>query len=392
MGSWLQMDKIKNMSLKKSFFFLTLSSLIIASVLTTISYILLNYIYHSIQDKYLQTPLYTETITIMQNNINQYSDFDKVLINIISTLQLVLPLVFFIGLLLLADIIFYKVKLKTPIEILNKGANEISNNNLDFYLEYKSNDELGNLCNAFEKMRSQLNKNNIKMWTMIDDRKQLNAAFSHDLRNPLTVLKGYSDYLTKYIPTGKLSDKKILSTTQLMSEHIDRIEYYVNSMSNAQRLEDIVITKTILNINDFIENLDSNISILSKQTGKSFKLTNKVDSINILFDENIIHRVIENIISNAFRYAKNKVSILIYLEQKFLIFVIDDDGVGFSEESLKSALKPFYKDKTLNNNNSNFGMGLYISKVLCEKHGGSIFIENNLIGSAKITIKFSTKD
>ncbi|MCC0662355.1 MULTISPECIES: sensor histidine kinase [unclassified Clostridioides] len=386
------MDKIKNMSLKKSFFFLTLSSLIIASVLTTISYILLNYIYHSIQDKYLQTPLYTETITIMQNNINQYSDFDKVLINIISTLQLVLPLVFFIGLLLLADIIFYKVKLKTPIEILNKGANEISNNNLDFYLEYKSNDELGNLCNAFEKMRSQLNKNNIKMWTMIDDRKQLNAAFSHDLRNPLTVLKGYSDYLTKYIPTGKLSDKKILSTTQLMSEHIDRIEYYVNSMSNAQRLEDIVITKTILNINDFIENLDSNISILSKQTGKSFKLTNKVDSINILFDENIIHRVIENIISNAFRYAKNKVSILIYLEQKFLIFVIDDDGVGFSEESLKSALKPFYKDKTLNNNNSNFGMGLYISKVLCEKHGGSIFIENNLIGSAKITIKFSTKD
>lgn len=312
------MDKIKNMSLKKSFFFLTLSSLIIASVLTTISYILLNYIYHSIQDKYLQTPLYTETITIMQNNINQYSDFDKVLINIISTLQLVLPLVFFIGLLLLADIIFYKVKLKTPIEILNKGANEISNNNLDFYLEYKSNDELGNLCNAFEKMRSQLNKNNIKMWTMIDDRKQLNAAFSHDLRNPLTVLKGYSDYLTKYIPTGKLSDKKILSTTQLMSEHIDRIEYYVNSMSNAQRLEDIVITKTILNINDFIENLDSNISILSKQTGKSFKLTNKVDSINILFDENIIHRVIENIISNAFRYAKIKYLYLYTLSKNSL--------------------------------------------------------------------------
>lgn len=386
------MDKIKNMSLKKSFFFLTLSSLVIASILTAISYILLNHMYHSIQDKYLQTPLYTETITIMQNNINQYSDFDKMLINIISTLQLVLPLVFFIGLLLLADIIFYKVKLKIPIEILNKGANEISNNNLDFHLEYKSNDELGNLCNAFEKMRFQLNKNNIKMWTLIDDRKQLNAAFSHDLRNPLTVLKGYSDYLIKYIPTGKLSYKKILSTTQLMSEHIDRIEYYVDSMSNAQRLEDLVIAKSISNINGFVENLDSNICILSKQTGKSFKLTNKVDNINVLFDENIIHRVIENIISNAFRYAKNKVSILIYLEQEFLTFVIEDDGMGFSKDALNSALKPFYKDKTLNNNNSNFGMGLYISKVLCEKHGGSIAIENNSIGGAKIIAKFSTKD
>lgn len=247
------MDKINNMSLKKAFFVLTLSSLIIASILTTFSYILLNNIYNSIQDKYLKTPINTGIITIVQNNVNQFSDYDKTLLNIINILQLVLPLIFFIGLLLLADIIFYKVKLKTPIEILNKGAMEISNNNLDFCLEYNNNDELGNLCNAFEKMRSELNKNNIKMWTMINDRKQLNAAFSHDLRNPLTVLKGYSNYLTKYIPTGKLSDEKILSTTQLMSEHINRIEYYVENMSNAQRLEDLVVSKSMSNINKFIE-------------------------------------------------------------------------------------------------------------------------------------------
>ncbi|HGM3507523.1 TPA: ATP-binding protein [Clostridioides difficile] len=386
------MDKINNMSLKKSFFVLTLSSLIIASILTTFSYILLNNIYNSIQDKYLKTPLHTDTITIMQNNVNQFSDYDKTLLNIISILQLVLPLIFFIGFLLLADIIFYKIKLKTPIEILNKGAMEISNNNLDFCLEYKNNDELGNLCNAFEKMRSELNKNNIKMWTMINDRKQLNAAFSHDLRNPLTVLKGYSNYLTKYIPTGKLSDEKILSTTQLMSEHIDRIEYYVENMSNAQRLEDLVVSKSISNINKFIENLDKNISIIAKQEGKSFTLKSQINNMNLLFDENIILRVVENIISNAFRYAKHNVSILIYLEQELLTFVIEDDGIGFSKESLKSALRPFYRDKTLNESNAHFGMGLYISKILCEKHGGSISIENNSTNSAKITAKFSTRN
>lgn len=358
------MDKINNMSLKKVFFVLTLSSLIIASILTTFSYILLNNLYNYIQDKYLKTPINTGFITIVQNNVNQFSDYDKTLLNIINILQLVLPLIFFIGLLLLADIIFYKVKLKTPIEILNKGAMEISNNNLDFCLEYNNNDELGNLCNAFEKMRSELNKNNIKMWTMINDRKQLNAAFSHDLRNPLTVLKGYSNYLTKYIPTGKLSDEKILSTTQLMSEHINRIEYYVENMSNAQRLEDLVVSKSMSNINKFIKNLD----------------------------ENIILRVVENIISNAFRYARNNVSILIYIEQELLTFVIEDDGIGFSKESLKSALRPFYRDKTLNESNAHFGMGLYISKILCEKHGGSISIENNLTNSAKITAKFSTKN
>ena len=386
------MDKINNMSLKKAFFVLTLSSLIIASVLTTFAYILLNNLYNSIQDKYLKTPINTGIITIVQNNVNQFSDYDKTLLNIINILQLVLPLIFFIGLLLLADIIFYKVKLKTPIEILNKGAMEISNNNLDFCLEYNNNDELGNLCNAFEKMRSELNKNNIKMWTMINDRKQLNAAFSHDLRNPLTVLKGYSNYLTKYIPTGKLSDEKILSTTQLMSEHINRIEYYVENMSNAQRLEDLVVSKSMSNINKFIENLDENISIIAKQEGKSFTLKNQITNINLFFDENIILRVVENIISNAFRYARNNISILIYLEQELLTFVIEDDGIGFSKESLKLALRPFYKDKTLNDSNAHFGMGLYISKILCEKHGGSISIENNSTNSAKITAKFSTRN
>ncbi len=386
------MDKISNMSLKKAFFVLTLSSLIIASVLTTFAYILLNNLYNSIQDKYLKTPINTGIITIVQNNVNQFSDYDKTLLNIINILQLVLPLIFFIGLLLLADIIFYKVKLKTPIEILNKGAMEISNNNLDFCLEYNNNDELGNLCNAFEKMRSELNKNNIKMWTMINDRKQLNAAFSHDLRNPLTVLKGYSNYLTKYIPTGKLSDEKILSTTQLMSEHINRIEYYVENMSNAQRLEDLVVSKSMSNINKFIENLDENISIIAKQEGKSFTLKSQINNINLFFDENIILRVVENIISNAFRYARNNVSILIYLEQELLTFVIEDDGIGFSKESLKLALRPFYRDKTLNDSNPHFGMGLHISKILCEKHGGSISIENNSTNSAKITAKFSTRN
>ncbi|PBH92836.1 two-component sensor histidine kinase, partial [Clostridioides difficile] len=96
--------------------------------------------------------------------------------------------------------------------------------------------------------------------------------------------------------------------------------------------------------------------------------------------------------SNAFRYARNNVSILIYLEQELLTFVIEDDGIGFSKESLKLALRPFYRDKTLNDSNAHFGMGLYISKILCEKHGGSISIENNSTNSAKITAKFSTRN
>lgn len=384
------MDKIKNMSLKKAFFFLTLSSLIIASILTVILYMILELFQDSIENKYSMIPLSSGNIIMMQSDTSKYSEIDITIIHAIDLTQVIFPFMIFIASLLLADIIFYKIKLKKPIEILNKGAKSISNSDLNFHLDYNSYDELGTLCNAFEKMRFQLNKNNLEMWSMIDDRKQLNAAFSHDLRNPLTVLKGYTNYLIKYIPTGKLNDKKILSTTQLMSEHIERIEHYVESMSNAQSLNDLVSSKSISNINYFIASLNKNISILSNHTKKVFTLNNHVDNTSLLIDKNIIYRVIENIISNAFRYAKNNVSLSIYTEYEFLTFVIEDDGIGFDDKSLKSALKPFYKDKA-SSTNENLGMGLYISKILCEKHGGSILIENNTQSGAKVTTKFSTK-
>ncbi len=66
-----------------------------------------------------------------------------------------------------------------------------------------------------------------------------------------------------------------------MSEHINRIEYYVENMSNAQRLEDLVVSKSMSNINKFIENLDENISIIAKQEEKSFTLKSQINNINL---------------------------------------------------------------------------------------------------------------
>lgn len=71
----------------------------------------------------------------------------------------------------------------------------ISNNNLNFSIKYDSKDELGELCSSFETMRFTLANNFSEMWRQMEERKQLNAAFAHDLRTPLTVLKGYNEIL-----------------------------------------------------------------------------------------------------------------------------------------------------------------------------------------------------
>ena len=93
-----------------------------------------------------------------------------------------------------AALLFYRNKLKKPLAELMAASEKISNNDLDFSIEYDSKDELGQLCTSFEIMRTALANNFTEMWRQVEERKQLNAAFAHDLRTPLTVLKGYDVY------------------------------------------------------------------------------------------------------------------------------------------------------------------------------------------------------
>ena len=97
---------------------------------------------------------------------------------------------------------FYKKKLSKPIKLLTNAYHKIEANDLDFTLSYPLNDEMGKLCHAFEKMKDCLSKNNETMFRQFAEQRRLNAAFSHDLRTPLTLLKGHATMLLSFIPKG----------------------------------------------------------------------------------------------------------------------------------------------------------------------------------------------
>ena len=80
-------------------------------------------------------------------------------------------------------------------------------------------------------MRSALYESNRQLWRSLEERKRLNAAFSHDLRTPLTVLRGYADFLEKYIPGGRIPEKKLLEVLGMMNGQIVRLEHYTQKMS-----------------------------------------------------------------------------------------------------------------------------------------------------------------
>lgn len=282
----------------------------------------------------------------------------------------------------ICGIIFYRRKIEKPVAILSGASENISNNRLDFSVEAPEENELGDLCLSFEKMRVALQDNNLEMWRQVEERKRLNAAFAHDLRTPLTVLKGQSEMLVKYAP--KMSEDKIVSTAEMMKRHIIRLENYVDTMSDLQRLEDIEVTKERIEVKEFEKQL--RITGTAICTEKDFTLfQNLSDRQSVKIDIPVVMQVYENLLSNALRYAKTKIEVTVDRHNEFLMLIVADDGTGFTSKDLSNAMKPFYRAES-ESHNEHFGMGLNICKILCEKHGGYIQISNE--NGAKVIAAF----
>ncbi len=284
--------------------------------------------------------------------------------------------------------IYYKHEIENPINILTKASEKILNDDLDFKIDFSSSNELGALCVSFEEMRKSLYDSNYQLWKSLEERKRLNSSFSHDLRTPITVLKGYSNLINQY--NGSLSTEKQTEILSKMSGQIDRLERYTEKMSSLHKMEDLIPEINIISYSKLCSQLKENGSILCKD--KEFEFSSEEFKDDTLYsDEEIIIEVMMNLITNACRYAANKIVCSSEVKDDMLTISVSDDGCGFSEESLRKAWQPFYREGDANDK-EHFGLGLYICRLLCKKAGGDIRLENNEYGGGKVTALFFIKN
>lgn len=311
----------------------------------------------------------------------------RVIYFIISYAQVLLVPLWMIFCVTFIGIIFYKRELQKPIEVLFEASKKISENELDFCIEYTNKNELGQLCRTFDDMRQALYKSNQEMWRSLEERKRLNSAFSHDLRTPLTVLKGYAEFLEKYIPDGKVSEEKLLSVISMMNGQISRLESYTQKMNAVQKLEDIVPENSEISTGELYGILAETGTLIC---GDKFKINITPDSIMISIDTEIVIQVYENLISNAVQYAENSIEVDCSISENTLTIAVLDDGKGFTCEALKNAAKPFFRDEK-EPDKLHFGLGLYICRILCEKCGGNLIIDNHKNGGKVMATFFIKK-
>ena len=234
---------------------------------------------------------------------------------------------------------------------------------------------MGKLCLAFEKMKNCLYQNNQKMIRQFAEQRRLNAAFSHDLRTPLTLLKGHTTMLLSFIPKGLVSQQEVIDELSTMRKNVERLEKYVNAMTNLYRLEDIEIEKETINFNLLLKALSDTTELLCTDIKYSIK-TSCNNNENLFINLDIVVQIYENLLSNSIRYANSMIDIDISMKKQYLLISVSDDGCGFKDSDIERVTLPFYKSSQ-DTTTEHLGLGLNICKILCERHGGTLKIANN---------------
>ncbi len=385
------MDKVKttfqNMSIRKSLSLMLLATIFCISVLSSAAIFFANTAQQKIleqrewiinasilhqEEQTFQGTIQNEAIRRAPLSAGQSAAYYGCYVAMIG-----LPTLFVVVGIIGASRMYYRLKLRKPIEQLQTAIRNIETNNLDISISPTSYDELGALCSSMEKMRTELRQSNKKMWELLEQRKTLNASVAHDLRTPITVLKGYLDYLKKNVPQSKLKNEDIMETICDMQEAVGRLERYVDCVRNIENIENIQVQCSDESVDSLYSQIENDICHLS--TNKKIRVSNGLTSETVCTDKQLLFRILENLLQNAVRFAADEIDITMYEDDRFLYLCVKDDGQGFSPTVIERGAALFY---TSDKENGHFGIGLGICKILCEKLGGGFSIGNNQDGGA----------
>lgn len=379
--------KLRDLSILSTFVLCVVVFLILAMLLVEVEKTLLTNAQRNMAFQYSEIVEGFNSVKVWGNqSVFLLSEYDRKVMWLYEMAIWTLPPFTYLVCFILAGIVFYKSKIKKPLMLLTMSASRIAANDLDFSIAYNGNDEMGLLCKAFEKMRSALENSNREMWRQMNERRKLNAAFSHDLRTPLTVIEGHLGILQKYTPQGKISVDDAMQTYATMVGQIERLKNYASSMNTLQRLEDIPIVRKQLVANIFTARLNDTAKIICGSKTLSISDKTTVESISV--DPEIVMQVFENLLSNATRYAKTSITIQYVIDKDIFSITVTDDGEGFDDTALKSATNPFYTTEKKSDTVQHLGLGLNICKILCERHSGSIMLSNDIKTGASVTAYF----
>ncbi|MFA9398175.1 MAG: sensor histidine kinase [Clostridiaceae bacterium] len=280
-----------------------------------------------------------------------------------------------------------------PIKKLEISANKIKDGNLDFSMDIKSKDELGELSRAFDAMRENLKESKEIQDQYEKNRKELIVNISHDLKTPITAIKGYVEGIRDGVADTEEKMNKYLNTVYVKSNEADKLidELFLYSKLDLNKLE---FDFSTININNYLSDSMEELSFdLKKNNIKlEYKSLIKKD-VFIKGDCQQIKRVIVNIIENSSKYMDKeygKIDVKLEDKEDFILLKFKDNGRGIDVDNLPYIFDRFYRaDSARGTATGGSGLGLSIAKKIINGHGGDMWADST-IGEGT-TIYFTLK-
>ncbi|OPL07598.1 MAG: hypothetical protein AVO33_04695 [delta proteobacterium ML8_F1] len=305
-----------------------------------------------------------------------------------------LYVVFIVILLIIAVDFFLSRAMSKPIEQIMQNMRQLARGEFEKTVEIKSSDELGILSDELDKMRINLKKifdtiryesrilsmNSQSLEEHLDETykgtRNFMALLSHDIKTPITLIKGYS----KGLRMGIIDDEKTKEYFERIEYRADQIEKIVTDiLDDTHSVNDLKVNMVDITISDYINLLVYNSESLVRNSLKELNVqvesTYSVDDYKVSIDVIKIQRVINNLITNAIKFSPEKSTIVLFLraENEELLTAVVDQGIGIDEENVEKIYNMFYKG---NKDAQGYGLGLYINKAILEAHGGRVYISS----------------
>ena len=271
---------------------------------------------------------------------------------------------------------FFEKSITNPITKLKNKMNNFSIHNEESEDAIETKDEIEDLDRCFISLKNNI-INNSKI------QKNLFQNTSHELKTPLMAIQGYAEAIKDGIVTGTDVDDSldiIIDETQRLKKLVEEIIFITKIESEDENLS---LRQTSLN--SIIKGAIKSLKHLSAEKNIIINFEENSEYIG-LFDSEKLFRALTNILSNGIRYAKSKINIsVLEMDENIKVFICDD-GIGFKRNEEEKIFERFYKGK-----NGITGLGLFIVKLIIEKHGGNIKAYNGEKEGATFEITLAKK-
>ena len=269
-----------------------------------------------------------------------------------------------------------------PLNQLKDATKNIKDGNLDFVIEADERDEIGQLCIGFEEMRQRLKESAEEKLQFDADNKELISNISHDLKTPITAIKGYVEGIMDGVADTPQKMDRYIHTIYNKANDMDRL---INELTFYSKIDTnrIPYTFSKINVADYFGDCAEEVGMDLEAKNILFSYYNYCDeSVIIIADAEQMKRVINNIISNSIKYMdkpQGKINIRIKDVGDFIQVEIEDNGKGIAQKELPYIFDRFYRtDSSRNSAQGGSGIGLSIVKKIIEDHGGKIWASSKL--------------